>query len=370
MIECLSTGRVYRNPKTYLRSRQAFHPSLVRLEDGELVCTFDIGEAVESLDYRTYLSRSSDGGRTWNFQGPLFEDRVDRRTSSSVRVSRMSDGALVAFGGRSYRDDPEEGVTNKATLGYVPMDLILLRSSDGGRTWDSPEVIDPPLVGPAFEVCHSVVELPNGRWLAPTSTWRGWDGERPSGEKTVVLISEDRGRTWPRYGVCFDGSASGVIHWEVSVISPGGNRALAVAWAHDPQSGKNLPTPYALSEDGGLTFAPPGLTGLRGQTCKMLSLDDGRILCAYRRDDRPGLWANLSRLEGDAWVNEAELPLWGAHLGSSGMTGQAASAEELSSLKFGYPSMVRMLDREVLVVFWCLEDGTTNIRWLRLKIEG
>jgi hypothetical protein len=369
VIECLSTGLVYRNPKPYLRSRQAFHPSLVRLEDGELICSFDVGEAVESLDYRTYLSRSGDGGRAWTFQGPLFEDRCGRRTSSSVRVSRMSDGTLIGFGGRFYRDDPEEGVTNKATLGYVPMDLILLRSPDGGRTWQGPEVINPPLIGPSFEVCHSVLELPDGRWLAPTATWRGWNGERLSGEKTVVLISEDRGRSWPRYGVCFDGGASGVIHWEVSVISLGGNRVLAVAWAHDPQSGKNLPTPYALSEDGGETFSPPGLTGLRGQTCKALRLSDGRLLCACRRDDRPGLWASLARLDGKTWINEAELPLWGTHLASSGMAGQAASAEELSSLKFGYPSMVQMPDGEVLIVFWCLEDGATNIRWTRLRVR-
>lgn len=368
MIEKLEAGVLYRNPKTYLRSRQAFHPSLVRMEDGELICAFDIGEAVESLDYRTYLSRSADEGRTWGFQGPLFEERLDRRFSSSVRVSRVSGGELVGFGGRFYRDDPEEGVTNKATLGYVPMDLILLRSGDGGRSWRGPETILPPLAGPAFEICHSIVELPGGRWLAPTATWRGWNGERPSGEKTVVLISEDRGRTWARYGVCFDGGTSGTIHWEVSVISLGGARVLAVAWAHDPKGGRNLPTPYALSSDGGETFTSPRPTGLRGQTCKMLGLDDGRMLCAYRRDDRPGLWASLARLEGEDWTNEAEAPLWGTHLESSGMTGQATSAEELSSLKFGYPSAVRMRDGEVLMAFWCLEDGTTNIRWMRLRV--
>jgi hypothetical protein len=159
-----------------------------------------------------------------------------------------------------------------------------------------------------------------------------------------------------------------VIHWEVSVISLGGERVLAAAWAHDPRTGKNLPTPYAVSEDGGETFSPTRPTGLMGQTCKMLRLDDGRILCAYRRDDRPGLWANVARLEGDAWVNESEAPLWGTHL-ASGMTGQAASAEELSNLKFGYPSMVRMPDGEVLMVFWGLEDGTTNIRWMRLRVR-
>ena len=66
------------------------------------------------------------------------------------------------------------------------------------------------------------------------------------------------------------------------------DRVLAVAWKHDPQAGENLPTPYTISNDGGLTFSPPRPTGLRGQTCKLLRLRDGRILSVYRRDDHPG----------------------------------------------------------------------------------
>ena len=368
MIGKLSTGIVYRNPKPYLRSRQAFHPSLVDLGGGELICTFDIGEAVEALDYRTYLARSNDGGETWHVEGPLFEEAAARPSTSTARAARLSDGSLIAFGARMYRDDPDQGVLNRETLGLVPMDLILLRSQDGGRAWRGPYVIEPPLAGPSFEICHSILELPDGRWLAPTATWRGWNGERPSGEKSVVLISEDRGLTWPRYGVSFDGSAEGIIHWEQSVVALGGEELLAVAWAHDPEAGRNLPTPYTFSHDGGLTFEPPRPTGLCGQTCKALRLADGRILCVYRRDDRPGLWANLSRLEGGDWANEEELPLWGAGLADSGMTGRAGSAEELSALKFGYPTLLELADGDVLAAFWCFEEWTTIIRWIRLRV--
>ncbi|MSP13149.1 MAG: exo-alpha-sialidase [Chloroflexi bacterium] len=375
IISIASTGLVYHNPKPYLRSQHAYHPSLVLLADGELICTFDLGQAVEALDYRTYLSRSSDGGQSWEFQGPLLPTHVGRPATSSVRTSGLSDGRLVGFGGRFYRDDPEQGLVNRETLGYVPMDLILTRSDNRGRSWSPAQEIQPPLAGPGFEICHRIVELPGGRWLAPVSTWRGWHGEAPSGEKTVVLISEDQGQSWPEYGVIFDGTAGGVIHWEVSVVSLGGERLLAVVWAHDPTEGKNLPTPFALSEDGGKSFSPAKATGLRGQTCKALCLqgaEEGgaaQILCVYRRDDRPGLWANLARLNGNEWTNLAELPLWGAQMASSGMAGQTNSAEELSSLKFGYPSMVQVSADEVLLVFWCWEDCISNIRWIRLRVS-
>ena len=102
------------------------------------------------------------------------------------------------------------------------------------------------------------------------------------------------------------------------------------------------------------------------KTAKILALRDGRILCMYRRHDRSGLWANLVRIEGDDWVNLAEVPIWeGA---SSGMAGEEATGEELSQLQFGYPSMVQLPDGDVFAVFWCMEDGIQNIRWFRLGV--
>ncbi len=181
MIKTLETGIVYRNPKPHLAAVHAWHPSLVQLPNGELLATFDLAQAVESLDYHTCLSRSADGGRTWSPPQRLFHDKVARRSTHTVRVGAVNGGTLVGFGARFYRDDPDEGIVNRANLGYVPMDLFLLRSSDAGRTWAGPQAIVPPLVGPAFEMCHRIVELADGRWLAPTSTWKGWNGEAPHG---------------------------------------------------------------------------------------------------------------------------------------------------------------------------------------------
>ena len=366
-IKCLSTGLVYRNPKPYLRSLHAYHPSLVVLNPQDMIVTFDLASAGESLDYHTVLSRSSDAGRTWNLQGPVVTEEFDRPTTHTVRTRRLADGSLVGFGGLIYRDDPEEGVLNHQTLGFAPMDLILVRSLDQGSSWTAPEIIRPPLASPAWEICHSIVEAPDGRWLAPTATWRGWNGENPAGEQAVVLISEDSGKTWPSFARTFDGRDTGLIHWEQSLVPLKDGRLLALSWVHDPTSGKNLPTPYALSSDGGQTFGPPIPTGFLAQTCKAIQLRDQRILCVYRRADQPGLWASLSRLDGDKWTNLAQQVLWqGA---SSGMPGLLHSGQELANLKFGYPSLAQMPDGDVLVVFWCVEDCVSNIRWLRINLE-
>lgn len=367
-MQIQDSGIVYENPKPYLRSRHAFHPSLVDLGNDEWLCAYDTGEAVEALDYRTYRSRSTDGGRTWTPEGPIIPARTRRPSTSTVRIS-LASGQLVGFGSRAYRDNPDEGVVNRATFGYVPMDLILVRSRDQGRTWMKPQILAPPLVGPAFEACHPIVEMPDGHWLAPTSTWPGWNGELPNGRQTVVFISENRGKTWPEYGVIFDGTAEGLTHWEVSVIPLGGAKVLAVAWVYHAASGKNRPNQYAISEDGGRRFGPAAEVGIDAQTCKGLCLRDGRVLLAYRRSDKPGLWASRAELSSSPRLKILEtIPLWGTSLANSGMVGQGVRSDELSALKFGFPQLRQTADGDVLLVFWCFEDWCTKIRWLRLTL--
>ena len=366
MLDCHATGLVYRNPKPHLKAVHAWHPSIVQLDDGQLLASFDLGQAVESLDYRTYLSRSYDQGETWSEPVPLFEDSVQRRSTHTVRISRLADGTLIGFGGRLYRDDPDQGLVNRDNLGYVPMDLILLASRDGGFSWSGPNTIAPPLAGPSFEVCHGVCELRDGRWVAPTSTWKGWNGEAPNGMNAVLLVSRDHGRTWPEAIPVMAAYSRGIIHWEQSLVELNDCRLLSVAWAVEEESGKTLPTPYSIT-DGAGQFGPPRATGLQAQTAKILRLADGRIFCMYRHNEKPGFWACLVQIEGEEWVTLGETPVWEGT--TSGMDGEGVLGKELSALKLGYPSMVQLADGDVFAVFWCVEDHVHNIRWARVRLE-
>jgi sialidase-1 len=364
MIHCKNTGLVYTNPTPHLKAVHAWHPSIAYLGAGELLCAFDLGQAPESLDYRTYYSRSHDCGHTWDAPTRLFHDSVTNPATHTVRISKLRNSTLVGFGARFYRDNPDQGLTNRATLGFVPMDLILLRSADNGSTWQGPSVISPPLEGPAFEVCHSIVELNDGRWLAPTQTWPAWDGNSPHAWKPIALVSVDQGRTWSRFLSLFDNWSKSVIHFEQSMVQLADGRLLAVAWAYDKRTRETLPTPYTVSANGE-TFSASRPTGLCGQTAKLLALRDGRVLCVYRRDDKPGLWAQLVRLEADRWINLEENELWSGDPNGSTTTN---TSDQLSSLKFGYPSMVELDDGNVMIVFWCSENGLHNIRWFNLSI--
>jgi hypothetical protein len=275
---------------------------------------------------------------------------------------------MVGWGGLFYRDDPTEGLLNRENFGYVPVDLFVIESENRGQTWSDLRIIQPPFASPAWEICHPILELPNGNWLVPVATWRGWDGQLPCGEQAVVLISKDGGRSWPSFGRAFDGRESGRTHFEQSVVAMPDGSLLATAWVYDSKNGKNLPSVYTRSFDGGRSFTPPRPTGFLAQTCKLAVLQEGLVLAAYRRDDQPGLWATLARVEKDRWENLASAPLWrGA---ASGMAGEGNPSEELSGLKFGSPSLKQLPDGDVLMAFWCVEDAISNIRWIRLRMNG
>jgi sialidase-1 len=365
VIDIQSTGLVYRNPAPHLRAAHTWHPSVARVGK-ELVVGFDIGQAVEALDYRTYVARSSDGGASWSPPVRMFEDPPGRRCTQTARIGALRDGSLMAFGALLYRDDPELGLVNAATFGYTPMDLITLHSRDGIR-WEGPRIVRPSLVGPGFEICHRIIELSDGRLLAPTSTWKGWNGEAPSGMKAVALVSHDRGESWPEHLTVMDRYADGLTHFEQGMAELPDRRILAVAWVFHEKSGRSLPNHYVISDRSGRRFSEPRTLGLHGETAKLHCLRDGRVLLVCRRVDKSGLWALLGRVRGDEWETLEERALWqGA---SSGMKGERAASEEMSALRFGFPSMAEMEDGAVFLVFWCQEDCINNVRWMRLTVS-
>ena len=375
MIELVESGLVYANPQPHLRSRHAWHPSVVALSEQDWFVSFDLAEAVEAFDYATFWSVSNDAGARWTTPRRLLDDPwLDRQVTSpdhsipcthSIRVGRMSDGEWVGIGARWQRPHPDEGLINRANLGYTPMEVFLTRRDSVDSQWSAAAPLAPPLPGPAFELCHRVLDCGDGRWLWPTSTWRGWDGSCPGGMRAVAWISRDKGQTWPEWLPIADESRRQTILWEVGIDRRPEGGLLATLWRFHEPTGRSLATGYCVANRG-FHFGPLRENGLRGETAKVLCLHDGRVLCVYRGVDPPGLWAQVARLKGEYWLGLETLPVWqGA---GNAMRGRGHASDELSSLRCGYPSLVEVSPGNVLVVFWCLEEGLHVIRWSRLRI--
>lgn len=363
-MRVLDEGIVYRNPHPAIRALHAWHPTLVHLGGRDWACAFDLGQAAEAHEYGTHYSVSSDDGRSWSEPERLIPVGTPPR-SYSVRMSRMPDGSLVAAGAHHGARSENQGRLNPETFGYTAMDLVLLRKPSIDAPWSAPSVIDPPLHDTSFETCHPIVELSDGRWILPTCTWMNWDGSAPQGMKGVILVSHDRGQSWPEAITTMDSWDRRVTHFEQSVVELDDGALLSVSWAYNVDTGATEPTPYAIARDG-RTFDFSATTDLAAQTAKLLKLDGNRLLCAYRRHDVPGLWLAEVEVDGTDWRTVSTQCLWSG--APSGMTGERRSSQELSDLRFGFPQMARRPDGDVQLVFWAREDDVNDIHWLRIGV--
>lgn len=362
------SGIVYRNPVPHVFSRHAYFPSVIEMDNGELLASFATGESFEAANLNTYVCRSADRGITWSEPTALMEINPDALLSNCARITSLRNGEVIAVVVQHHRKDHYgEGLANPENLGFVPTDMLLVRSGDYGRSWDKPELIRPPLTGPSFELCSRIVELKDGRWIWPTSTWRGWDGDCPNGMKMVAWVSADKGRTWPSYMDVMNNSEDRLIYWESKITELQNDNLLAVAWAYDEKHDTDLPNHYSLSSDGGKTWQDPRSTQIQGQTMAVSELPDGRILSVYRRKDKPGLWANVCRIESNRWVNEKELPLWGVS-NRELLDKSDNMVHDFNELKFGAPDITLLSDSSIFITFWCYEKLVSNIRWIRLSL--
>jgi len=372
VLRNVTTGVLYKNPKPHVKSVHAYFPSVGVVGDGELIAAFALAEAFEAVDMRMHAARSADGGQTWQTNGALCANQcVGNRLCSEVgKMSVAPDGELVLNLVRHDREaHPNEGLSNPANMGFVPIEMHLIRSTDAGRTWTQPAPIAPPLVGPCFELCSPVVFLRDGRWLLPTSTWMDWHGNLPNGNRMVAFVSKDRGKSWPAYLDVMHSPDDKLIFWESKIVELGDGRLLATAWCYDRKANADRPNQYAISRDGGATWSEPRSMGLLGQTLTPCLMPDGRLLCVYRRMDQPGLWAAVARLDGDRWVNEGQQPLWG-HQSANGQTERKENmVETFHGLKFGAPSVVWLPDGAAFVAFWCYEQNVSVIRWFRFAVD-
>jgi N-acetylneuraminic acid mutarotase len=365
----IRTGLIYRNPKPHVYSKHGYFPSVTVMDNGKMLASFAIGEAFEAANSDTYISLSGDMGETWSEPVKLLDQDERILVSNYARIAAMPDGSVTANIVRCHREDhPEEGLANPETLGFVPTGLLLLRSYDHGKSWGDEGLITPPLTGPSFEMCSPLVALSDGRWIWPTSTWRGWDGYCPDGMKMVALVSDDKGRSWSSYMEVMNRSEEKIIFWEGKIIELSDGALLAVAWAYDEANGKNLPNQYTISRNGGKTWQKPSSAGIMGETMAIAAMPDGKVVAVYRRMDRPGLWINKVRIEGDRWINENEIPLWGVQQGS--LTDKSGNmVQDFNELRFGAPCVTVLPDTTIYIAFWCYENMVSNIRWFKLDIN-
>ena len=201
-------------------------------------------------------------------------------------IETAPDGTLLAFAEARKYGGADPG------FGKQDIDLVLKRSTDGGRSWSEMKIIEDP--GELWSAANAatVVDRDTGKvWVLylRSKPGRSTVTSRPGTDdmQTQARYSEDNGATWSE-PIDLTSVARDINDdtWKSSVVGPGGaiqtrsGRLLAPIWI--TKSPYNVIAIY--SDDHGKTWHRgqfvPG--GDRGDEDQLVELADGRILIDMR----------------------------------------------------------------------------------------
>ena len=372
-LHVTGAGVLYRNP---LPGHQVVHASIpftLEVTPGQFLCVYRRGTAFYSPDGVLAKVRSMDGGKTWQEEGVVRDPRQDERpySYSAPTVTKLSDGSLVIVAMRRDHSDPTKLAVNPKTGSFMPVQTLLFRSPDAGRTWSDPEIIGIPdhLI---LDFSGPVIELNDGRWFLPFDRGKDYDDPGPPRTYMLGLFSSDQGRTWGDQVIMADGRDTDIAYFHGRVIRLLDGRLFTLLWARNEKTGTFLTIHRVVSDVHGRNWSAPEATTIPGQTSWAADLGDGRMVAGYTYRDgaKPGIRAALSLDGGKTWDLDRQVQLWDATGRETiGVVAVDQYPQSHDVIAFGKPMATATGDGEVLVSFWCTEFCVTQAQWARLRLE-
>lgn len=273
---------------------------------------------------------SSDEGHSWSEPATLFDGPDDERDPSIVQ---LKSGRIVCnFFMLRRNADASKPCPNPFAEAYTTLGTWVVASDDLGKTWSKPEQ-----VYDAYYCSSPIRELSNGRLIMPLYR------EMADSAAGAVGISDDGGKTWGKPVDIDNGGHR--LDAETDVIELADGRL----WAAERAS--HSPLCYAVSTDKGDTWSKSEPVGFVGHSPYLFRVaESGMILLGYRGyktldGTGPGFTALRYSLD--------ECKTWSDHV-------------VIDTLVGAYPSMVRLKDGSVLVVYY-EEGGQSSIRAKRFR---
>jgi hypothetical protein len=288
--------------------QKAWFPDITRLDDGRLVTVFYQATRHSRDDGRYMWTESTDGGRTWSRPRVVIDTPQDDR---DAQITQLSDGTIVI---NWFRTD----WTNEGTTGAVILGAFVTRSTDGGRSWSDPVLVESRMscgCGPVHgayplgwaATTGKIVELDDGDLLLPLY---GTMSDSTVGRASVAR-STDGGRTWPVENEALIPVPGGVSLSEMALAATRGGVTALLRTA-----GGGGVSRRTDSSDGGRTWSTPVATPMKGQAHHILSLPGGKLLATY--GDRSGQFASNEptvgriRMPGREWSDSSDVLLYRA----------------------------------------------------------
>ncbi|HZT20105.1 MAG TPA: sialidase family protein [Dongiaceae bacterium] len=364
---------LHRDPHAY-----SAHPHAVRLEGGEWLVVFNktvrrplILHPPQDPEFRNWLMRSSDGGRSWSAPevvpgygwsgvecagltdlggGRVMLNQWRFVWHPLAAARRRADRASLRFPAELLQAlalSPELE-TDRAALeapeGIAPWargggEAVAHLSDDGGASWRESWRIDTAPFSGGYGM-RGAVRLSGGALLLPLS-------DIPHYRQVFVVRSEDGGRSWGRPALA--AALPGSEFEEPALLELPGGRLLMLLRDNGRRRLHRV-----WSDDAGRSWTAPEALPIEGYPPHLLALPDGRILCTYgwRRPDY-GIRAVLSADGGQSWDMERAIRIRGG----------------LPNTDLGYPSTVLAEDSSLFTVYYGQDpDGVTCIQATRWRL--
>lgn len=368
-FEPISTSFIYDNPLPQLESINSCFPFAAELEDGTLLASHTLGQAFESVDNTTWLSKSTDKGLTWELLcAPYDKSKQPVRTSDFLKITNLGHGHLMLFGYEYFRNDPKLPLGNPKTGGVLDNRIVKLTSEDGGKTW-SDAVPIPCRWGYHAEASAPVTILKNGDYAAPIAPFADWNNQYPGPIMGRLLRSSDKGETWNDDAILGQFPEGDVMLGEQRICELQSGTLIDIQWNENVKTGKRLENHFSYSTDGGKTFTGPIPTGIMGQASGLVAIEGERFLAihAIRRDtDKPGIYGYVINFKNRKWEIEESAPIWMPKLP---ILKDEKMPEIFSFLKFGQPGGIRLHDGSILMTHWIIEEGQGKTVATRIRIS-
>lgn len=227
---------------------------------------------VYGIDNKVCYQHSLDGGKTFSKAVELsFVRAMSLGMRRGPRIAVGSDGSICvsAIGGKEGKG--RDG------------DLLLMRSTDNGKTWTGPVQIN-DVDGSAREGLHGMAAGPGGEICCV------WLDLRNRSTEIMASISQDGGRTWGENTLVYKSPTGSVCECCHPSVAFGPEGQIHVQWRNSLRGNRDM---YATSSsDLGKTFSKAIKLGKGTWPLDACPMDGGaiaisgkKILTVWRRQD-------------------------------------------------------------------------------------
>ncbi len=237
---------------------------------GAIHVAFGVGDVI-------HYCRSIDGGQTFSQPRPL--------PAVHAMSLGMRRGPRIAVAGDSICITAIGGKQGKGRDG----DVLALRSTDGGQTWERPVVVN-DVLDSAREGLHAMAAGSNGTMCSV------WLDLRNQKSEVMASVSSDGGATWSTNTLVYhspDGSVCQCCHPAVTFDSEG---RIFVQWRNSLGGARDMYV--ASSSDRGQTFGQAVKLGTGTWPLDACPMDGGAIAATS-----PGKIASAWRRENDIFLS-------------------------------------------------------------------